>query len=268
MSLKNDILNFINRNWRILLLVGIIYFWILAFTLTTPRGFPIPQLEDTYNQFGLSLTALILLLIIGGYLIYRNYFKPLQLKGDVSHQVTWGVSFLIYALTFLGLCLEAWDFPFTDMNDPIIFLAWRTPMIVFVSGLWIGTSQLFIDNKKIIYSIALLVIFLGESWFFIGLIVLRNTELTMFGFLYLEFIPMTFILACLWYNYGKGSTLSSPYFLALGFFLLGLVYASWTPWHYEDLKYIYYTLFNMYNLALTMILVGFYALPKETLARF
>ncbi len=268
MSTKDDILSFINQNWRSLLFVGIIYLCIVAFALTNPRGFPVPQLEDTYNQFGPSFTALILLLIIGGYLIYRNYLKPLQLKGDVSHQVIWGISFLIYAITFLGLCLEALGFPFTDMSDPAIFFAWRTPMIIFVCGVWTGTSQLFTDNKKIIYSIALLIILLGESWLFIGLIILKNIEQTMYGFLYWGFIPMTFILAYLWYRYGKGSTLSSPNVLALGFFLLGLVYAVWAPWHFEDLKYIYYTLFNIYNLALTIILVGFYALPKETLARF
>ncbi len=268
MSLKDDTLSFINQNWRILLLVGIIYFWIVTFVLIIPRGFSVPQLEDTYNQFGPSFAALILLLVIGGYIIYRNYFKPLQLKGDVSHQVIWGVSFLIYAITFLGLCLEAWGFPFTDMSDPIIFFIWRTPMIIFVCGIWIGTSQLFTDNKRIINIVAFLILLLGQSLFFIGLLILKNIELTMYGFLFCEFIPMAFILACLWYRYGKGSTLSSPKVLALGFFLLGLVYAAWAPWHFEDLKYIYYTLFNVFNLALTMILVGFYALPKETLARF
>lgn len=268
MILKEDTLSYVGRNWNILLLVGIMYFCIIAFALTTPRGFPVPQLEDTFYQFGPAFVAFILLLIIGGYLIYRNYFKPLTLKGDVHHQVIWGISFLIYAITFLGLCLETLAFLFADMSDPILFFIWRTPMIIFVCGIWIGTSQLFTDNRKIIYSFAFFIFFFGEILFFIGLVILKNIELTMFGFLYLEFIPMAFILAYLWYYYGKGSTLSSPKVLALGFFLLGLVYATWSPWHFEDLKYIYYTLFSIYNLALTMILVGFYALPKETLARF
>ena len=141
-------------------------------------------------------------------------------------------------------------------------------MVLWIAGMWIGVTKLLTDKTNLIYYSALLIVILGELWFLIGLIVLGDIEFTMYGFLYWEFVPMAFILALLWHNYGKGAELNSPKVIATGFALFGIAYLAWAPWHFEDLKFIWYIWFNVFLVSLALLLTGFYALPKEILGEF
>jgi hypothetical protein len=267
MSLKNDITDYITRNSGYLVIIVIIYMITTLIVIVSPHGFPIPEIENTYDLFGVSLAAFILILIIGGYLLYRYFSKARPLE-RAPFQLIWGSSFIIYSITLLGMVFQAWGFDFADMTDPIIFLIWRTPMILWVAGMWIGVTKLYTDCPKCTYLVALLIFLLGELWFFIGLILLDSIELTMYGFLYWLFVPMAFILAILWYNYGKGAQLNSPKVITAGFILFGIAYLAWAPWHFEELKYIWHVWFNVYLVSLAILLTGFYALPKEILGQF
>ena len=267
MSLKNDISNFITRNSGYLVIIVIIYICTTLIVIARPMGFAVPEIETSYDLFGASLAGFILTLIIGGYLLYR-YFSRAEPLEQAPFQLIWGASFLVYSITLLGLLLQAWGFDFADMTDPIIFLVWRTPMILWVAGMWIGVVKLHTDNVQITYLVALLILLLGEIWFFVGLIIVGEIEFTMYGFLYWEFVPMAFVLAILWYNYGKGADLNSPKVITVGFTLFGIAYLAWAPWHVEELRYIWFVWFNIYLVALAFLLTGFYALPKEILGRF
>lgn len=240
-----------NRPWVFLL--GAIYIIFTTFVLTNPNGFPVPLLDSNFVQFGLSITALLLLLTIGVYLLNNDY------------QLIWGFSFLAYAITFLGLSLEALGF--ADMSNPIVFLFWRAPMIFFVSGMWIGASKLFSAKNKVVYLPALLILVLGASWFFFGLVVLADIKLTMYGFLYGGFIPMTLSLAYMWSRFNKDTIFSSPWLVTLGFLLMGIIYSLWIPWQLENLSPIYYILFTLFSVALFLILRGFQKFSEENLIK-
>lgn len=267
MSLKNDVSDFITRNSGYIVVIIIIYMMTTLIVIAKPHGFSVPEITTSYDLFGASLTGFRLILIIGGYLLYRYFTKARPLE-QAPFQLIWGSSFLIYSITLLGLLLQAWGFDFADMSDPFFFLIWRTPMILWVAGMWIGVTRLLTDNTKCIYLSALLILILSQVWFFIGLILLSDIEITMYGFLYWIFVPMAFILAILWYNYGKGAELNSPKVITAGFTLFGIAYLAWAPWHFEDLKYIWYVWFNVYLVSLALLLTGFYALPKEILGEF
>lgn len=232
-----------------------------------PRGFSVPEIETSYDLFGASIAGFCLILCIGGYLLYRYYTKTRPLE-QAPFQLIWGGSFVIYSITFLGLLLQAWGLEFADMNDPLIFLIWRTPMILWVAGMWFGVTRLLTDNTRLIYYSTLIIIILGMLWFLIGLIILEDIEFTMYGFLYWEFVPMAFVIALLWYNYGTNTGLDSPKVITSGFTLFGIAYLAWAPWHFDELKYIWFVWFNIYIVSLSLLLTGFYALPKEILGKF
>ena len=267
MSLKTDISDFITRNSGYLVIIVIIYIFTTLIVIAKPEGFAVPELTTTSDLFGDSLMGFILLVIIGGYLLFRYFSKARPLE-QAPFQLIWGSSFIIYSLTLLGLLLQAWGFEFADMTDPVIFLIWRSPMILWVAGMWIGVTRLYTDCPKCTYLAALVIALLGELWFIIGLVVLKDIEFTMYGFLYWEFVPMAFILAILWYNYGRGANLHSPKVISAGFTLFGIAYLAWAPWHIEELKYIWSIWFNVYLVSLAILLTGFYALPKEILGQF
>ncbi|MFX0120203.1 MAG: hypothetical protein ACFFCU_19095 [Promethearchaeota archaeon] len=267
MSLQKDITDFITRNSGYIVIMVVIYIFTTIIVVAKPKGFAVSEIIDSYDLFGASLTGFILLLIIGGYLLYRYFTKARPLE-KAPFQLIWGSSFLIYSITFLGLLLQAWGVDWADMTDPFIFLIWRSPMILWVAGMWIGVTKLYTDCPKCTYLAALIIVILGELWFFIGLILVGDIELTMYGFLYWEFVPMAFILAILWYNYGKGAGLNSPKVITAGFTLFGIAYLAWAPWHFDELRYIWFVWFNIFLVSLAILLTGFYALPKEILGEF
>ena len=139
-------------------------------------------------------------------------------------------------------------------------------MILWVTGMMIGTMMLFTEDKKSIYITGLIIFLAGEIWFFFRLVLfvdVNSVEQTMYGFLFGEFIPVSILIAYLFYSYGKNQKLSSAWILTAGFSLLALTYASWAPWHFSDLRYIYFIWFDIFLVSLAFILTGFFALPKE-----
>ncbi|MFX0124680.1 MAG: hypothetical protein ACFFAE_13705 [Candidatus Hodarchaeota archaeon] len=254
------------RNHLIFVILILLFYIISAITvLTLPRGFEIPQLTESYMLFGPSLSAFILLITIGGYLVYR-YLIKLPPRKESMYQLIWGVSFLFYSVTFVGLCLQSLGFGFANMDDPFLFFFWRNPMIFWVVGMMIGTMMLFTEDKKTIYISGLIIFLAGETWFFFRLVLfvdVNSVEQTMYGFLFGEFIPIAILIAYLFYFYGKNQKLSSAWILTIGFSLLALTYASWAPWHFSDLRYIYFIWFDIFLVSLAFILTGFFALPKE-----
>ncbi len=267
MSLKTDITDFVTRNSGYIVLLSILYMITTLIVIIKPRGFPVPEITASYALFGTSLAGFLLILSISGYLLFRYFTKKRPLE-QAPFQLIWGISFLIYSITLAGLVFQAWGFKFANMTDPLIFLIWRTPMIIWVAGMWIGVSKLLVDDDRLVYFPAFIILILGEVWFVIGLIVFADIEFTMYGFLYWEFVPMAIILALLWYQYGKGTNLSSPNVIALGFVLFGITYLAWAPWHFKELEYMWFVWFNVYLVSLAFLLTGFYALPKEILGKF
>lgn len=241
------------------------------------RGFEIPEIVKYSGLFGPSLAASVLLISIGGYLVYRYISKPPPRK-ESQYQLIWGVGFLVYSLLFVGLCLQSFQdaaeasiFPFANMDDPGVFLIWRSTMIIWVVLMWIGTIMLFTESKKFIYLPAILIFVAGELWFFLRLIVIQPSataiEQTMYGFLFGMFIPMCIVIAYLFYTYSRDLNLSSARLLTIGFSLLAITYAAWAPWHFSGLTYIYFIWFDLFNVSLAFILAGFFALPKETTSK-
>lgn len=239
------------RNYPWVLLIGMIYPILTLVDYTNTQGLLPLELNISVIQFGFSLSSLFLLLSIGLFLLSHGY-RPI-----------WGMSFLIYAFSFLGLCLRALNFPFTDINNPFILHLWLLPLVFFISGMWIATSSLFDENKKITYLPALGILLLGESWFLIGLAIFRDVELISFGISFGLFIPMLIGLGYIWYRFGRDSIFASPSFLAIGFSLMGLIHFLWSPWQTEILGQIYYILFTVYIISLVLLFVGFRVLTKD-----
>ncbi|MFX0013176.1 MAG: hypothetical protein ACFFB2_05050 [Promethearchaeota archaeon] len=263
--LIENIKELFKKHTAFIILITIIYILSAVTVFTMPKGFEIPLLTERYTLFGPSFSAFILLIAIGGYLIYRYQLKPPPRKENM-YQLYWGVSFLLFSVTFIGMCLQSLGLDFANMEDPIFFLLWRNPMILWVTGMMIGTLMLFTEDNKSIYVPALIVFLAGESWFFIRLVIfvdVNSIELTMYGFLFGEFIPVSILIAYLFYSYGKNLKLSSAWMLTMGFSLLALTYAAWAPWHFSELRYIYFIWFDLFLVSLALILTGFFALPKE-----
>ncbi|MFW9993465.1 MAG: hypothetical protein ACFFD4_15580, partial [Candidatus Odinarchaeota archaeon] len=239
------------RERPLIRLLGITCLLLAMIAFTNLAGFLPLDLNPSIIQLSLSASAFILLAFTG-YFLLSNGIRPI-----------WGASFLIYSVSFLGLCLSVAGFGFTDINDPLVFQFWLLPVVFFISGMWIGTNSLFTENKRLIYLPAILVLVLGESWFLFGLIVLRNVEMTAFGFSYGLFIPLLASFAYTWYRFGKDSNTVSPWFLALGFLSMGLTHALWNPWLYEFLGQLYSALFTLYIVSLVLILGGFLNLTRD-----
>ncbi|MFX0183294.1 MAG: hypothetical protein ACFE95_09470 [Candidatus Hodarchaeota archaeon] len=238
-----------HRPW--VLLLGLIYFAISMVSLIDLTGLLIPEFNFNVIQFSLSLSAFLLLLSIGLFFLSNGY-KPI-----------WGVSFLGYAMIFITLSLNVSGFISLDITNPVLFNLWLFPVFIFISGMWIATSNLISENKKIIYLPSLFILIIGESWLLFGLLVLRDVELAIFGVLLGLVIPILMIFAYIWYRFGKDSIYTSPWYLSLGFLLMGLIYTVWNPWLNVVIGPIYYVLFALFNVALVLIFGGMITLSKD-----
>ncbi|MHA2202729.1 MAG: hypothetical protein ACW991_03490, partial [Candidatus Hodarchaeales archaeon] len=167
------------------------------------------------------------------------------------------------AFSFLGLCLRIFGLPLTDINNPFIFHIWLLPLVIFTSGVWIGTSKLLLEDRRVNYLPAFLILLIGESWFLIGLFVFKDVTLTIFGLIYGLFIPVALFFAYSWYRLAKTSIFVSPWFLALGFLLMAVMYFLWNPWMSSDLDQLYSFFFTIFNVSLLIILGGFFTLTKD-----
>ena len=238
-----------HRPW--VLLLGLIYFAISMVSLIDLTGILVTEFNFNVIQFSLSLSAFLLLLSIGLFFLSNGY-KPI-----------WGVSFLAYAIIFINLSLNVSGFILLDITNPVLFHLWLFPIFIFISGMWIATSNLVSENQKIIYLPSLFMLIIGESWLLFGLLVLKDIGLAIFGVLLGLVIPLLMIFAYIWYRFGRDSIYTSPWYLSLGFLLMGLIYAVWNPWLNEVIGPIYYILFALFNTALVVILGGIVTLTRD-----
>ncbi|MHA1978915.1 MAG: hypothetical protein ACW98F_00960 [Candidatus Hodarchaeales archaeon] len=232
-----------NKPWIVVLIP--LYFIAVFSILSNPSSFNLSSLEAKYSQFGLSLLAFTLLITIG-FKAYRYGFQP-----------SWSVTFIIYAITFLGMSLEALNVPVADMDIPLLFFLWRFPMVIYVSGLWINFAAFYTDKLYAKYIPAVIISILGGLWFIANLTFAADITLAMNGFLYGIFIPMTFLFGYSWYKFSKETRYTSSSSIAWGFILIGLVYSQWTLWDPTSLNPLYSIAFTILNLSLFLILRGF-----------
>ncbi len=216
-------------------------------------------LKSTFFLFGLSLDTVILLWAISFFLLYRWYYTGRQ---SISTLV-WGLSFLVYSIVFIGLCLQALGIGWANSNDPVIFFIFRNVMILWAAGMWFGISNILTGNKVIRYGLTGLIVIASYIWFAYGLLVLADIEYTMYGFLFAVWIPISVTLGYAFYLYGTNTGLSSPKFLTVGFVLLAITYMAWAPWHFPDVSYIYFIWFFLFEISLVPILIGFILIPVE-----
>jgi len=238
-----------NNSW----IVFFIPFYIIAvfLVLLSPYSFSLNSLDAKYSQLGLSFSAFILLIMIG-ISSYRHGF-----------QRSWSVIFVIYAITFLGLSFETLNFPIANMNNPLLFLIWRFPMVLYIAGLWINLANFYTDKSHLKYIPALGIAVLSGLWFIISLLMIDNIILAMNGFLYGIFIPITILSAFIWYRFSKETKYTGSSLIALSFLLIGLVYSQWTLWDPTSLNPLYSISFTILNLALILLLRGFNAISMK-----
>ena len=238
-----------SRPW--LPLVGIVYTLVAAVIFTQFYSFLIPELSVSTIQFVLSLSALFILSAIGFHLLTNRY------------RTVWSISFLLYAFTFLGLSLRIFDLPLTDINNPLIFQVWLLPLVLFISGVWIGTSSLFTEDNKVNYLPAFLILLIGEGWFLVGQFILKDITLTIFGLLYGLLIPVALFFVYSWFRFARNSPYASPWLLALGFLLMAVSYLFWNPWMSSNLDQLYNIFFATFNVSLLVIFAGFFTLSRD-----
>ncbi|MFX1518389.1 MAG: hypothetical protein ACFFCD_00480 [Promethearchaeota archaeon] len=220
-------------------------------------------LKSTFFLFGLSLDTVILLWGIGLFLMYRWYYTGMKSASTLS----WGLSFLVYSLVFIGLCLQALGVGWANSNDPVIFFAFRNVMILWAAGMWLGISSILTEKKIIRFGLSGLIIVASYIWFAYGLLILGDVEYTMYGFLFAVWIPICITVGYAFYLYGSNTGLSSPKFLTVGFIFLAITYMAWAPWHFPDVSYIYFIWFFLFEISLVPILIGFILLPYQVLLK-
>jgi signal transduction histidine kinase len=144
-------------------------------------------------------------------------------------------------------------------------------MIFWAAGMWIGFAEILFSihqNKKLFKIIpALTIVITSELWFIYGLLLQSNIELTMYGFLFSVFIPVSFTIAYMWYLFGfkryklTGYSKRAVIYLVVGFVWFGITYAAWSPWHFAEVFYVSKIWFGLSLVALTLMLIGFMMLP-------
>ncbi|MFH0962195.1 MAG: hypothetical protein V1820_05945 [archaeon] len=209
-------------------------------------------LKGTFWLFGLSLQATVIILWIGGYLLYRWNLG----KRKNSTQLVWGVSFLLYSVVFIGMALQALGFGFADAKLPWIFFVYRQFMILWLAGIYWGLAGIVFakENRlaRILPTAAILLI--GYGIFANGLFIVKDVEYTMYSFLYLLFVPVCFILSRIFWKYAQLASATFARYLSIGFAGIGITYLAWAPWHKTT---FYFVWFFLYVLSLIPLLVGF-----------
>jgi signal transduction histidine kinase len=271
----------IRRHWKFIVIILVFQVLTLFLITNEVKGFPIPELEKSYPIFILSFLAFVLIMFISGSLFYRwsKWGKHLNL----SYHLSWGISYLLFSIVFVGLMLESFGFEFANSQNPEIFFIFRQGMIFWAAGMWYGFGEILFSvhqQKKLLQIIpALYIILISELWFIYGLLIVSNIEFTMYGFLFSTFIPVSFTIAYMWYVFGfkryilTGYSKRAVFYLIIGFVWFGITYAAWSPWHFADVQYVYAIWFGLFLIALTLMLIGFMMLPygqsqSETFPKF
>ena len=207
-------------------------------------------LKETYTLFGLSLVSFILILAIAGFLYHRWAITGKKNKTTLI----WTFSFALYSIVFLGLMLQSLGIAWADQKNPAIFFLFRQLMIFFVFGMYSGVSRILTESKFWTKYLAGLILVFSYLVFVYGLFIKDSIEFTMYLFLSFIFIPACFLIAFLFYKYGKLENLFSMKLLASGFIFLGLTYAGWAPFHKD---YFYFVMFFLFTISLSVILTAF-----------
>ncbi|MFX1562049.1 MAG: hypothetical protein ACFFDP_01945 [Promethearchaeota archaeon] len=214
-------------------------------------------LSSTYVMLlGLSMVAVLLLWGISAYLFYRWFAT--ERKSFAT--LIWALSFFIYGILFVAMCFQALGMPWANMNDPVLFFAFREVMIWFLALQWLGIAMQLTENMYIRWIPALLILIFGYIWFAFGLLIVADIEYTMYGFTYGILIPVAFTLAYSFFLYARSAKINAPYFLAVGFTGLAICYGAWAPWHPVLFYFIWFFLFEA---SLIPIAIGFPLLSRD-----
>ncbi len=248
--------SFIHQNKLLvpILIVSLILGTILVF-YTPALESPI-QMEKTYTLFSLSFIAFVISFAIGVYLLTRWLVS--HKKNEAA--IWWGVSFIIFSILFLGLMLQASGVSWANTGEPHIFFLFRQTMILWVGGMLFGILAILGATTRFKILSVLLVDILSYVWFYYGLIVRANIELTMYGFLYFSFIPVCVIITYLFIKTAIKEKIHSLLTLGSAFALMAFSYMVWAPWHKN---YFYYVCYSVFILSLFMMALGFKSLSYE-----
>ncbi len=230
------------------------------------------ELKANFFVFGLSMQAIVLILIIGIFLLYRW----IKTGKQVLSTLVWAIAFLAYSSTFFGLLFKSFRsasnplillFPWADDAIPTVFFIFRQTMIWWIGLMYIGIASIMTKSRTRIFVPGIAFIGIGYLIFGIGLLGFGQVEFTMYAFLYGLWTPLCAAITYCFYLYGRDSKLASPKIIGVGFALLGITYLAWAPWHYTAGIYIYFIWFFAFDISLAIILVGYVMLPYEARAK-
>jgi hypothetical protein len=221
------------------------------------------ELKTDFYVFGLALQAVILLLIIGAFLLYRW----IKTGRQVLSTLAWAIAFIAYSSTFFGLLFKSLGVPWANDANATIFFLFRQTMIWWIGLMYVGIASIMTKSRKKQFIPGIAFIGIGYLIFGIGLLVFNQIEYTMYAFLYGLWTPLCAAITYCFYLYGRDSKLASPKIIGIGFALLGITYLAWAPWHYTAGIYIYFIWFFLFNISLAIILVGYVILPYEARAK-
>ncbi len=224
-------------------------------------------LQSTFYVFGFSLQATIFIYVIAIFLLYRW-----KVTGKTNAStLAWGVAFLLYGITFIGMLLDSLGFTWANNKDPIIFFGFRQFMILWVALMYYGISRILTDNKRARLVPALVMLGFGYALFATCLLGMKDVpniiNNTMYVFLYSLWTPLCATVAYSFLLYGRQAQLASPKILTGGFALLGITYLAWAPWHFASVIYIYFIWFALFDVSLAFIMLGYVVLPYEIKAK-
>jgi hypothetical protein len=251
---------FLRKHWSIIVILGLVYLIGTYLVTTKPLMSEVKSLEKTFPLFGLSMNTTIILLWISAYLLYR--WNKTGRKNLTN--LIWAVSFALYSTVFIGMMLQALGIPWANAKKPEIFFLFREFQIIWAAGMYFGVSRIFTRSKILQWTPTLLILLFGYVWFYYGLLVVKDIEYMMYGFLYGIWIPVCILLAYLFLLYSKHSNLIAPMYIAIGFTGIAFTYMLWAPWHRVN---FYFICFFWYLLSLVPLLVGFLMIPPETEAK-
>lgn len=173
------------------------------------------ELKANFFVFGLSLQAVVLILIIGIFLLYCW----IKTGRQVTSTLAWAIAFLAYSSTFVGLLFKSFRSPsdssiflFTWANDsiPSIFFLFRRTMIWWIGLMYIGIASIMTKSRLKQFGPGIAFVGVGYLIFCIGLLGYGQIEPTMYAFLYGLWTPLCAAITYCFYIYGRDSKLASP----------------------------------------------------------
>ncbi len=245
-----------SKHKYLFLILGVLFLYGLYSVIYLPELGPgmFAPLEKTFWLFGLSGMAFAFLWMCGVFCLYQ------WRKTNMFSCLIWGLSFIVYSVTFIGLMLAS--FGIVNTKQPETFFIFRQSMIIWAAGIYYGLSIMITENKFFTKGISLLILVSGYLWFIHGLLFVKNIEYTMYGFLSFLFVPVSFLFGYLFVKYSKMVVGSGMKWIAAGMFLMGIAYMAWAPWHKN---FIYALWFFVYDIALSLIFLGLTHLPYDRL---